>query len=84
MKTDFRSFGKTKPEVMKEAFIKGTNPLISIDCVTWYASYTTSHPEKLNILKDRRDWQLLLFTWWGKWKSDVFELTEDDITILLS
>jgi len=79
----FRDIAGVKPDILTKSFWLDTNPLILIDGVTWTMEYENKLQEKKRILSEHKEWQTILFVWWGRYRTDVFELDIDTINLLL-
>ncbi len=59
-----------------------TSPLIKIDSKR-VTTYYQSLGEKLEALKRRKKSDKFIMVWSGQWKSDAFEVSEEDIKLAL-
>lgn len=75
-----RKFNSTSP--ITYCFESKTNPMIRIG-VDRELSYYNSLNEKLNALKGRTTYDKFILAWGGKWSTDVFEVSESDIELVL-
>jgi flagellar biosynthesis GTPase FlhF len=83
METKFRNFGSTKPELIKEVFALATNPVVLIN-TAGLSTYATHIKDKLEILNNfEEETQIILFAWQGKFKTDMFELTKEQIDLII-
>ena len=65
-----------------DIFNQEVNPLIVID-PTGLSTYYNKSIDKKIALENYNEWQILLFVWQGKMKTDVFEMTKDIIDMIL-
>ncbi len=65
-----------------QCFDSKTSPLIKID-VDRNVSYYNSIDEKLLAIKNRNNTDKFIIAWGGKWSTDVFEVSENDIKDIL-
>jgi len=63
-------------------FASKTSPLIKID-VDRNISYYNSENEKLSALNEAKDTDKFIIAWSGKWNTDVFHVTQNDIDDIL-
>ena len=59
-----------------------TNPLIKIG-VDRELSYYNTLQNKLVALKERTEHDKFILAWCGQWRTDVFEVNEDDIALVI-
>lgn len=76
-----RNFTKDSPITM--CFTSKLCPLIKIDADRNTSFYSTKS-QKISALLNRKDTDKFIFSWSGQWSTDVFEVTEKDITDALS
>ena len=76
-----RNFNSMSPITL--CFNSKTSPLIKID-VDRNLSYHNTKTEKLDVLKKREKTDKFIISWSGKWSTDVFEVTEEDIDMVLN
>jgi len=76
-----RKFNDMSPITM--CFGGKTNPLIKIG-VDRDMTFYSSKNQKLDALRNRKDTDKFIISWAGKWSSDVFEVSENDIEQVLS
>jgi hypothetical protein len=67
---------------MNIPFISNTSPLIKITSFG-EVSYFNTKADKLQALRDRKETEKFVIAWGGKWRTDVFEVTEEDIEDIL-
>jgi len=65
-----------------QCFESKTSPLVKID-VDRNISYYKTKNEKLSALKTRNSTDKFIIAWGGKYSSDVFEVSENDIQDVL-
>jgi len=75
-----RNFNEMSPITM--CFASKTSPLIKID-VDRNISYYNSENEKLSALEEAKDTDKFIIAWSGKWNTDVFHVTQNDIDDIL-
>lgn len=75
-----RNFNEMSPITM--CFSSKTSPLIKID-VDRNISYYNSEREKLSVLREAKDTDKFIIAWGGKWNTDVFHVTQNDIDDIL-
>lgn len=83
MEIKFRNFDNTPVKVIKEAFNSKLNPLIVIE-EKWISTYHNKLEDKIEVISNYYEWQVLLFAWGWKYRTDVFEVTYEDIQKILS
>ncbi len=75
-----RNFSEMSPITM--CFASKTSPLIKID-VDRNISYYNSEGEKLSALNEAKDTDKFIIAWSGKWNTDVFHVSQNDIDDIL-
>jgi hypothetical protein len=74
---ELRNFNDMSP--ITRCFASKTSPLIKVD-VDRNITYYNSKKEKLTALQEKKDTDKFIIAWSGQWSTDVFEVTEEDIT----
>lgn len=80
MQKGLRQFSSESP--ISYCFDSSTSPLIKITTSGEISYYNTKN-DKLTALQNRQSGDMFIIAWGGKWKTDVFEVTESDILNLL-
>ena len=80
-KMELRHFDDSSPSTM--AISAKTSPLIKFDGNGVISYYVTIN-EKVDALENRSLKDKFLISWCGRWKTDVFEITEEDIHLILN
>lgn len=80
MKKNLRQFNDNSPITM--CIDSATAPLIKLS-QDGGIDYYNSKSDKLRALKERKETDTFIIAWAGKWKTDVFEVTEFDINFVL-
>ena len=75
-----RKFTETSP--MDISFANNTSPLIKINKNE--VIYFNKVQDKMNALENRVDGDNFVISWCGKWNTDVFEVTEENIICFLN
>lgn len=68
---------------MLNAFALKTNPLIIVE-PDKETTYINEHSAKLEVIKSERGSRVYLLPWCGKYSTDVFEITDEDIATLVA
>lgn len=79
----FRSVNKNSLPALREAMMKNTNPLITINQY-WHSTYHKDMASKYTALKEVDDYNLVLFCWLWVSSSDVFQITKEDVAEIIS
>lgn len=81
-----KNFRNIKGKFPEGVFEDPRNPLVKLDNQSELSVYAKDISDKMELLvhyKENPDTCRLIFTWQGKVSSDVFELTSEDVEILL-
>jgi hypothetical protein len=76
-----RKFNESSP--ITYCFGFKTSPMIKIDSKRGMTVYQSEN-EKIQAFKTRKKSDKFIIAWSGQWKTDVFEVSEEDINLILN